>query len=529
MTSNINLPEIRVEFYKTNSSNYDGTIAIFEKFHNFNSAGKLNTFIIDFNELPFEINIIESYIDIISKWKNTRFYINNKLTNKSYLKRMFQIYQCYEGHKHSVNRETYCFIDSLRGKEGWGCKFITNIKRHLPEALNEMNYYNFTRFWFEYGELIDGVWVVHKDRILQTLLDEVTKTGIVYCPLFKQDKLIQFVNILPETINPKTDKEWEYVEKTTDDGFQTVSRIVGVRPKELGYSNGIIDTRKFKIDILKEIREGKTNNRYVPDTSFDDIGGLGKILDDIRFFVELPMKEPELIKYMNLTPHKGILLSGPPGCGKTLIAKAIAREINAHFIAVNGPELLSKWYGQSEENLRDIFEEASAYAPSIIFFDEFDAIAKSRSGDDVARIDSQIVNQLLTLLDGFNSDERVMVIAATNRPELLDKAVTRSGRFDYHLEIKEPTLEGCKEILKIHIRDKPTDTDFNIDEFSKRLMGLSGSDIAFIVKEAAYNCIKRNIDVKEILNEKEIDYKHLLIKDIDFNMALEKIRAKNSP
>jgi transitional endoplasmic reticulum ATPase len=448
----MNYPEIKFEFYKTNSVNYKSVIALFSKFDDFKTVGGLNSFSINFMALPFEINIIQYYIDIITKWKNTRILINNNISDRFKLKKFFDVYICSEFYKNAVNRETYCFIDALRGKEGWGCKYLADIHRHLPRSFSEISYYNTTRYWFEYGAMINNeVWQVHKDRILARLKESVNEMGIIYCPIFNMEKIEHYVDVLPETINPEEDEDWEFIARDADNGFSRESRIIGVRPKGLlCYWEGLGEPYK---EINEENK--KKNGRYVPNVNFEDIGGLGNTLIKIREVIELPMKQPKLFKELNLPPHKGILLSGPPGCGKTLIAKAIAKEVNAHFIAINGPEIVSCWVGESDRNLRDKFSEAKKFAPSIILFDEIDSIARKRIGGEYGRHDDQLVNQLLTLLDGFETNNDVMILGTTNRPELLDEAVMRPGRFDYHLIIDKPDLQGCKEILNIYIRNRP--------------------------------------------------------------------------
>ena len=239
------------------------------------------------------------------------------------------------------------------------------------------------------------------------------------------------------------------------------------------------------------IREQPARARpKIENVTYEDIGGLKEELQRIRELVELPLKYPELFEKLGIEPPKGVLLYGPPGCGKTLIAKAIANETNAYFISINGPEIMSKFYGESEENLRKIFKEAEENAPSIIFIDEIDAIAPKR--DEVhGEVERRVVAQLLALMDGLKPRGRVVVIAATNRPEALDPALRRPGRFDREIYIKVPDRNGRREILQIHTRNMPLAEDVNLDELADITHGFTGADIAALCREAAMNALRR--------------------------------------
>ena len=225
------------------------------------------------------------------------------------------------------------------------------------------------------------------------------------------------------------------------------------------------------------------------------------------------------------------MLYGLFGIGKIFIVKVIANEIKAHFIAVKGPELLSKWHGESEENIRNVFDDAAKLQPSIIYFDEIDSIAQCRSGDENLRIDARLVNQLLTLMDGIEDYGNIRVIASTNRPELIDDALLRPGRFDYSIEVKKPTLEGCYQIFSIHTKDMPIEPGFDKLVFSKSLLGLSGAEISFVAREGAYNCLRRNVDLRKAINDGEldkIDYTSFVVKEEDHRLALSSICDKTN-
>ena len=224
--------------------------------------------------------------------------------------------------------------------------------------------------------------------------------------------------------------------------------------------------------------------------TYEDIGGLHEELQRIREMVELPLKHPELFRHLGIDPPKGVILYGPPGCGKTLIAKAIANETGAHFISINGPEIMSKFYGESEARLREVFQEAEQNAPSIIFIDELDAIAPKR-GEVTGEVERRVVSQLLTLMDGLKTRGQVIVIGATNRIEAVDPALRRPGRFDREIRIGVPDRNGRKEIFQIHTRRMPLAEDVDLDELADITHGFTGADIAALCREAAMSALRR--------------------------------------
>ncbi|MEM3897449.1 MAG: CDC48 family AAA ATPase, partial [Nitrososphaerota archaeon] len=252
-------------------------------------------------------------------------------------------------------------------------------------------------------------------------------------------------------------------------------------------SNVVIVTENTVIEVsstpVKRVEE-------IGGVTYEDIGGLHEELQRIREMVELPLKHPELFRHLGIEPPKGVILWGPPGCGKTLIAKAIANETGAHFISINGPEIMSKFYGESEARLREIFKEAEENAPSIIFIDELDAIAPKRS-EVTGEVERRVVSQLLTLMDGLKSRGQVIVIGATNRIDAVDPALRRPGRFDREIRIGVPDRNGRKEILQIHTRRMPLADDVDLDELANITHGFTGADLAALCREAAMNALRR--------------------------------------
>jgi len=259
-----------------------------------------------------------------------------------------------------------------------------------------------------------------------------------------------------------------------------------------------------------------------PGVRYEDIGGLKEEIARVRELIELPMKHPELFEKLGITPPKGVLLYGPPGTGKTLLAKAVASESNAHFIPLNGPEIMDKFYGESERKLREIFEEAQQNAPSIIFIDEIDSIAPKRE-ETRGEVERRVVAQLLALMDGLLARGNVMVIAATNRQDSLDQALRRPGRFDREIEIGVPDREGRKEILQIHTRGMPLSEDVNLEDILATTHGFVGADLAALAREAAMSSL-RKILPKIDLEKEEIPaevLENLKVTKDDFVEALK--------
>ena len=260
------------------------------------------------------------------------------------------------------------------------------------------------------------------------------------------------------------------------------------------------------------------------DVTYEDIGGLKEEVKKVREMIEIPLKRPELFERLGISPPKGVLMHGPPGTGKTLLAKAVANESDAHFIAINGPEIMSKYVGGSEERLRELFEEAEENAPSIIFIDEIDAISPKRE-EVSGEVERRTVAQLLTLMDGLKTRGQVVVIGATNRPDALDPAIRRPGRFDREIEIGVPDKDGRKEVLQIHTRGMPLDEKVDLDEIADVTHGFVGADLESLCKEAAMRVLRRILP--EIKAEEEIPKETLqkmIVKKSDFKEALKEIQ-----
>ena len=255
-------------------------------------------------------------------------------------------------------------------------------------------------------------------------------------------------------------------------------------------------TNQDILDAFREVTPTAMREVYIeaPNVPWTDVGGLEEVKQSLKEAVEWPLKNPEMFKRLGITPPKGILLYGPPGCGKTLLARAVATESEANFISIRGPEIFSKWVGESEKAIREIFRKARMAAPSIIFFDEFDALVPSRGAGGDSRVTERVISQLLTEIDGLMTLQNVLVIAATNRPDLIDPAVLRPGRFDRRVYVPEPTEEARLKILEIQTKDMPLDDSVSITDLARRMADYSGADIESVVREAAIHALRRSTE-----------------------------------
>ncbi|MFX1277246.1 MAG: CDC48 family AAA ATPase [Promethearchaeota archaeon] len=301
-----------------------------------------------------------------------------------------------------------------------------------------------------------------------------------------------------------------------------ISREISFKVKSLR-PKGICQIKQETVIHISETvtPDEETRTEYV---TYEDVGGLDREIQRVREMVELPLRHPSLFKRLGIDPPKGVLLRGPPGCGKTLLAKAVANESEAHFISINGPEIMSKFYGESEKKLRKIFVEAEEKSPSIIFIDEIDAIAPKRE-TVTGEVERRVVAQLLALMDGLHSRGRVIVIGATNRPNSLDPALRRPGRFDREIEIKVPNEKGRREVFQIHTRNMPLDKNISLKEFAQITHGFVGADISAVCREAAMSALRRylpKIDLESEVIDEELLMQMVVLKD-DFDEALKEV------
>jgi transitional endoplasmic reticulum ATPase len=304
-------------------------------------------------------------------------------------------------------------------------------------------------------------------------------------------------------------------------GGRLTFQVIGVSPLQAASAESVLVTQKTIFHITDK---DQALGKGVPQVAYEDIGGLKEEMQKVREMIELPLRHPEIFEKLGIEAPKGVLLHGPPGTGKTLLAKAVANESNAHFISISGPEIMSKFYGESEARLREIFKEAKEKAPSIMFVDEIDSIAPKRE-EVSGEVERRVVSQLLSLMDGLEGRGKVIVMAATNRPNAIDPALRRPGRFDREIEIKVPDKRGRLEILQIHTRNMPLDTDVNQERMAAVTHGFVGADLEYLCKEAAMKCLRRLLPELNLEDEKlapEVLDK-LIITMSDFESAIKDV------
>jgi transitional endoplasmic reticulum ATPase len=288
----------------------------------------------------------------------------------------------------------------------------------------------------------------------------------------------------------------------------------------------IVDMNDFQ-ESLREIEPSAMREVLVevPNVKWTDIGGLAEVKEELQEAIEWPLKYPEIFAHMNTAPPKGVLLYGPPGTGKTMLAKAVANESEANFISIKGPEVLSKWVGESEKAIREVFRKARQAAPTIIFFDELDSITPVRgTGFGGSQVTERVISQILTELDGLEELKDVVVIGATNRIDIVDPALLRPGRFDKLLNVPVPDLDARKDILKIHLEKKPLAEDVKIDELAEKTEGYSGADLAALANTTAMLVIKEHIAKSKTIEKAKENLKDLKITMKDFEKPLEKMK-----
>jgi transitional endoplasmic reticulum ATPase len=402
---------------------------------------------------------------------------------------------------------------------------------NVIEVINKKNKSTYVLLWSspasDYGKgliRIDGytrnnIGEGIDDRVTIRKIDNIEKAEQLIISPTEELNIVGLEEHLPELLDGRVVTRGDVIP------LNIMGRKIGFVINSINPTNkvNIIDSHLTEF-IISAIPRGTTKGS-MPRITYEDIGGLKNEVQKVREMIELPLRHPEIFERIGIEAPKGVLLYGPPGTGKTLLAKAVANETNANFYSIGGPEIMSKFYGESEERLRDTFKQAEENSPSIIFIDEIDSIAPKReevSGD----VEKRIVSQLLTLMDGLVARGKVVVIGATNRPNAIDPALRRPGRFDREIEIGIPDRDGRHDILQIHTRGMPLIDDINLDRFAKITHGFVGADLESLSKEAAMRSLRRELP-KINMEQSKIPIEVLnkiKITDDDFENALKDIQ-----
>lgn len=468
-------------------------------------------------------------LDLPSDWRSLEDFSRLLRTEKSaeYLAdgapvegdELFAGLKCFFRKQRSdASSKDWCTPRSLEGRQLFPCKQV-----HVYD-----NDYLTSKSWYALGEMDEnGVFGVDKEAITERVLTDLGPC--VRCPILDLDTTADIVARLPERIDPNKDEGWRYKEDGPLENW-SISKARDVAEPETTPSE---ERQSLLERLASSVRSGGAGvaaasgatpgSRNVPETRYEDVGGMRETVAMVREAVELPITHPEIFHRLGIKPNKGILFYGPPGTGKTLLARAVARECGAHFIAVSGPEILNKYWGQSEARLRNIFNEARMKAPSVVLFDEIDSFASSRDMMSES-FEATLVSQLLSLMDGMNDLGRVCVIATTNRPSALDPALRRPGRFDHEIEIGLPDAEARLHILNIHAKDMPTDPNLNLDQISQITGGYSGADLESLCREAALVCMRRTINLRDFEHRiASHQLSALSVATYDFRTAMKRV------
>ncbi len=434
----------------------------------------------------------EDLAALVGRWTQTRFYLNGKLVQRSGLE---QLLSCYRAHLASPDRHAYCRGGAVHATSVGAARQLFPCRR-IP--IGEVNHQG----WFQFGRLMrDGVTFATDKPALRAAVDEALETSLArHCPALAASELDAVIDRLPDRVRPGRDPGWVYREGWQEGRFvrvgvekSTAAAAVPAAPQPAGRAAPATPVHAVaESQGGGEPDAGTAAARPIGSVRYADIGGLQSQIRIMRENIELPLRFPELFERMGVDPHRGILLCGPPGTGKTMLAKALATECQAHFLAVNGPEILSKWRGESEAALRRVFEDARTHAPSVVLIDEIDAIAPDR-GQVQHNHEAVLVSQLLTLMVGLADRGRVVVVGTTNRPERVDAAIRRPGRLDLCLEIGLPDLAAREEILRLQTGRMPLADDVDIHALAADTEGMAGAHLGALCREAGMTCMRQAV------------------------------------
>ncbi|HLN28574.1 MAG TPA: AAA family ATPase [Gemmataceae bacterium] len=505
-------PLLEIAFGKSPSTQYPDAVSLAQTLPGYRAVGEGRNIVhrvATSSRLADESTweLLERLLGIISAWRSASVALDGRpLKCWSFWTRIAEIKSCYTRREQLGTEDLYCSGKSGPSDEGdyFGCRHVRGVSRTPNEDGNS---------WIRYGTLSQkrDSFRVDKKVMLEVLKTQTKGEACLLCPVFDWRRVRAEVNELPAALKLGDESPFEVRYSRIDP-----AKALGIKAKESAHAD---DGAWIEINGSPSRGEDKQPvERQVPSVRYSDVAGQKVALETLKSVVELPLRYAAYFEALGVTPQTGVLLYGPPGNGKTLLAKAVATESNAHLEIISGPEVLSPWLGQSEENLRGVFARARRWAPSIVLIDELDSLAPRRALLSQHH-DVQILSQLLVLLDGLEARGRVVVIGTTNRLEALDPAICRPGRFDYHIEVASPDRRGRAAILRVHLAKLKTRRAFGLDDLIARTDGFSGAELAALCREAGIQAIRRGIS-------QGLPPARLVVTQQDVREALLSLRAK---
>ena len=486
-------------FGRSRSTNYRAAVNHAEAFDDYSISedGRTTEHRVEIDVPITDITAIRAFMDlvqIISGWKSTRINIKTEgLPHyRDILNSIQVIDRCYRERERTGLGDIFCqTADSSGDIATFGCRKLEGVG--YPGAANRV------RPWTDFGELsVEGrVFTPNKHEILQILNKSSLAAGCRFCPAFSWHRVSESVEQLPSSIDIDADDRFD---------IENGDAATGRKPRVIFRAKGqsLVDARLLARSVVDSNGdEIVSQSRSVPRSNFSDIIGQDYAIEQIRSLVQIPLSHPDHLRALALQPPKGVLLYGPPGNGKTMLARAAASESDAHLEIVSGPELRSKYVGESERQIRDVFDRARQFAPSIILFDEIDSVAGKR--DEVHSSALGEVTQLLVLLDGLEPLERVILIGTTNRPESVDPAMRRPGRLDYMIKIEPPNAQAREALIRLNLPASITSASPDLLwTLASRTDGWSAAEVASLVREAKMLAVKRAVQAGTSVSELEV-------------------------
>ncbi len=516
------MDRVEVVFGQTTSSLVSDAASIARKLPGFaqRAEGRRNCYSVavpvqDAIKSPSTCNDLLALIGISSRWQTTQLTIGGEPIGRRELESQLRgIFDCFQARSESQLGDDYCSGKQHPADEAsyFGCRRLGGLSRSIDRHDRDPK-------WFHYGELSpdSSNFQVSKSTIAAKLEDRASRSMCRHCPAFHMERVRSDVESLPSEIALGQDSAFEISRSTVNP-----ARVLGIQPRQDSIGGISLDLESIarKISEDQDDSDEPASSRTVPSVRYGDVAGMDRAVGEIRDVVELPIKQSEYFTALGLRPHRGVILYGPPGNGKTLLVKAVATESNAHLEIINGPEVLSKWVGESERNLRKIFDRAKKHQPSIVLIDEIDSISSAR--DEMSHHhDVVLISQLLALLDGIDDLGNVFVVGTTNRLDAIDAAIRRPGRFDYHIYVPLPDRGGRLAILGVHLSRLKFRGDSAPSWLADSTEGWSGAELAALCREAGLVAIKRAVRAG-------VAAESVLISDEDLRSAFAELGTKRS-